>query len=137
LKADHHMHVASPELCRLVGECLPSNNPPAVFAADAIRALDQAHVSKGVILSCAYLYGLPSLHLKPREIAALTRRENEFTAAQVAQYPTRLVGFLSVNPLQDSAIAEIRNWQGNRQLIGLKLHFTASAVDIRNLAERR
>jgi len=137
LRADHHMHVASAELCRLVGECLPSNHPPAVFAADAIRALDQAHVSKGVILSCAYLYGLPSLHLKPREIAALTRRENEFTAAQVAQYPTRLVGFLSVNPLQDSAIEEIRSWQGSRQLIGLKLHFTASAVDMRNTAERR
>jgi len=129
LRADHHMHVASPELCRLVAECLPSYHPPAVFAADAIRALDQAHVSKGVILSCAYLYGLPSLHLKSREIAELTRRENEFTAAQVAQYPTRLVGFLSVNPLQDSAIEEIRNWQGSRQLIGLKLHFTASAVD--------
>jgi len=48
------MHLASPELCRLVGECLPSNDPPAVFAADAVRALDQAHVSKGVILSCAY-----------------------------------------------------------------------------------
>lgn len=90
-----------------------------------------------MILSCAYLYGLPSLHLKPREIAALTRRENEFTAAQVAQYPTRLVGFLSVNPLQDSAIEEIRSWQGSRQLIGLKLHFTASAVDMRNTAERR
>ena len=121
-RADHHMDLASPELCRLVGECLPSNDPPAVFAADAVRALDQAHVSKGVILSCAYLYGLPSLHLKPREIAALTRCENEFTAAQVAQYPTRLVGFLSVNPLQDSAIEEIRNWQRSRQLIGLKLH---------------
>ena len=89
------MHLASPELCRLVDECLPSNDPPAVFAADAVRVLDQAHVYKGVILSCAYLYGMPSLHLKPREIAALTRRENEFTAEQVAQFPTRLVGFLS------------------------------------------
>jgi len=131
------MHLASPELCRLVGECLPSNDPPAVFAADAVRALDHAHVSKGVILSCAYLYGMPSLHLKPHEIAALTRRENEFTAEQVAQFPTRLVGFLSVNPLYDSAIEEIRSWQGSRQLIGLKLHLTASAVDMRNTVERR
>ena len=54
-RADHHMHLASPHLCGLVGECLESNNPPAVFAADAIRALDHGHVSKGVILSCAYL----------------------------------------------------------------------------------
>ena len=136
-RADHHMHLASPGLCRLVGECLPSNNPPAVFAADAIFALDQGHVSKGVILSCAYLYGLPSLHLKPPELAAMTRRENEFTAAQVALFPQRLVGFLSVDPLADSAIDEIRHWRGNHQLVGLKLHFTASAVDIRSPRQRR
>jgi predicted TIM-barrel fold metal-dependent hydrolase len=136
-RADHHIHLASADLCRLVGECLPSNHPPAVFASDAVRALDEAHVSKGVILSCAYLYGLPSLHLTPREIAEHTRRESEFTAAEVAKYPTRLVGFLSVNPLQDSAIDEIRHWQGSHELIGLKLHFTASAVHIRSSAERR
>jgi len=136
-RADHHMHLASPELCHLVGECLASNKPPAVFAADAVKALDRAHVSKGVILSCAYLYGLASLHLKPAEVAAMTRKENEFTAAQVAQYPARLVGFLSVDPLADSAIEEIRHWHGSRQLIGLKLHFTASSVHIRNDAERR
>jgi hypothetical protein len=136
-RADHHMHLASPELCHLVGECLASNKPPAVFATDAVIALDRAHVSKGVILSCAYLYGLASLHLKPAEVAAMTRKENEFTAAQVAQYPARLVGFLSVDPLADSAIEEIRHWHGSRQLIGLKLHLTASSVDIRNDAKRR
>jgi predicted TIM-barrel fold metal-dependent hydrolase len=130
------MHLASPGLCGLVGECLPSNDPPAVFASDAIRALDQAHVSKGVILSCAYLYGLPSLHLKPAEVTLMTRRENEFTAAQVARYPERLVGFLSVDPLAESAIDEIRHWRGSHQLIGLKLHFTASAVDIRSARDR-
>jgi predicted TIM-barrel fold metal-dependent hydrolase len=130
------MHLASPELCRLVDECLPSNNPPAVFAADALRVLDEAHVSKGVILSCAYLFGLPSLRLNSADLAAMTRRENEFTAAQVAQYPTRLVGFLSVDPLADSAIDEVRHWRGSQQLIGLKLHFTASAVDVRNAGQR-
>jgi predicted TIM-barrel fold metal-dependent hydrolase len=136
-RADDHVHLASPELCRLVGECLPANHPPAVYAADAIRALDEADVSKGVILSCAYLYGLPSLHLTPHQIADGTRRENEFTAAEVAKYPTRLVGFLSVDPLQDSAIDEIRHWQGKGQFVGLKLHFTASAVNLRNAGRRR
>src|SRR5262252_7583357 len=67
----------------------------------------------------------------------MTRPQNEFTAAQVAQYPTRLIGFLSVDPLADSAIDEIRHWRGSRQLIGLKLHFTASAVNVRSAAERR
>jgi predicted TIM-barrel fold metal-dependent hydrolase len=136
-RADHHMHLASAELCRLVGECLPSNDPPAVFASDAVHALDEARVAMGVILSCAYLYGLPSLHLTSNDIAAKTRRENEFTAAEVAQYPTRLVGFLSVNPLQMSAIDEIRHWSGSRVLVGLKLHFPASAVHMRDPSERR
>ena len=136
-RADHHMHLASAELCQLVGECLDSNHPPAVLASDAVHALDQANISKGVILSCAYLFGLPSLHLNPAEIAERTRRENEFTAEEVAKYPTRLVGFLSVNPLQDSAIDEIRHWKGSRLLVGLKLHFTASGVDIRNRVDRR
>lgn len=131
------MHLASQELCALVGECLESNKPPAVYAADAVRALDDAHVSRGVILSCAYLYGLPSLHVKPRELAAKIRQENEFTAEEVAKYPGRLVGFLSVDPLANSAIDEIHHWRGSRKLIGLKLHFTASAVNIRDAAERR
>jgi predicted TIM-barrel fold metal-dependent hydrolase len=136
-RADHHMHLASADLCRRVGECLPSNHPPAVYAADAVRALDDANVSKGVILSCAYLFGLPSLHLSAKDIAKRTRMENEFTAAEVAKYPARLVGFLSVNPLQDSALDEIRHWQGSRLLIGLKLHFTASAVNIRSEQDRK
>ena len=135
-RADHHMHLASPGLCGLVGECLATNHPPAVYAADAIRALDEGGVSKGVVLSCAYLYGLPSLHLKPAELAAMTRRENEFTAAQVALYPERLVGFLSVDPLAESAIDEVRHWRGSRRLTGLKLHLTASAVNIRSARER-
>ncbi len=135
-RADHHMHLASPRLCGLVGECLESNHPPAVYAADAIRALDEGRVSKGVVLSCAYLYGLQPLHLKPAELASVIRQENEFTAAQIAQYPDRLVGFLSVNPLAESAIDEIHHWRGSHQLIGLKLHFTASAVDIRSARER-
>jgi predicted TIM-barrel fold metal-dependent hydrolase len=136
-RADHHMHLASAELCALVGECLPSNQPPAVFAADAVNALNQGRVGKGVMLSCAYLYGLPSLHLKPRELAAKTRQENEFTAAQIAPYPTRLVGFLSVNPLAESAVDEIRYWRGSTRLVGLKLHFFASGVNLRNARDRQ
>ena len=135
-RADHHMHVTSPELCGLVGECLESNHPPAVFAADAVRALDEAHVSKGVILSCAYVFGLPSLHMKSGDLATMIRRENEFTAGQVAQYSNRLVGFFSVDPLADSAIDEVRHWRGSRQMIGLKLHFTATGVDIHNAEQR-
>lgn len=66
----------------------------------------------------------------------MTRRENEFTAAQVGQYSNRLVGFPSVDPLADSAIDEVQHWRGNQRLTGLKVHFTASAVDVRSAAQR-
>jgi predicted TIM-barrel fold metal-dependent hydrolase len=134
---DHHMHLASPALCRLVDDCLASNAPAAVFALDAIHALDDAGIARGVILSCAYLFGMESLHVPPDEIPVLTRRENEFTANQIAQYPHRLVGFFSVDPLQPSAIAEIVHWQSSSRLIGLKLHLPASGVNLRNESHRR
>jgi predicted TIM-barrel fold metal-dependent hydrolase len=131
-RADHHMHLASVDLCQRVGECLESNTPSAVYGVDAVRALDEGQVKRGVALSCAYLYGLRSLRLPPESVAMLTRRENEFTAAQVRKFPDRLVGFLSVDPLDPSAIAEIDHWRDDPVLRGLKLHLTASGVDLRN-----
>jgi predicted TIM-barrel fold metal-dependent hydrolase len=135
-RADHHLHLASPGLCKLVGECLPTHDPPAVYAADAVRALDDSGIAKGVVLSCAYLYGLADLKLPGREIAAQVREENEFTASEVRRYPGRLVGFLSVDPLQPSAEDEIRHWAGSRELVGVKIHFSASAVNLRDAGQR-
>jgi predicted TIM-barrel fold metal-dependent hydrolase len=135
-RADHHMHLASADICERMGACADRNEPPAVYAADAVAALDEAGVSKGVVFSFAYAYGHESLALDPRAVAEWTRRENEFTAAEVAQFPARLVGFLSVDPLEESAAEEIRHWRGSRALIGLKLHFAASGVDVRNAAHR-
>ena len=141
-RADHHMHLSSPDLCRRMDKCfdcgcLDSNHPPAVLAADAVRVLDAAHVSKGVILSSAYLYGLHSLHLPPSEQAKQIRLENAFTAAEASKYPKRLVAFLSVNPLQDTAVDELRYWAAKSQFVGLKLHFRASAVNLRSAAHRK
>jgi predicted TIM-barrel fold metal-dependent hydrolase len=136
LRADHHMHLASADLCARVGECLDSNDPPAVYAVDAVRALDEGRVDKGVVLSSAYLYGLDSLRLAPAEVARLTRAENEFTAAQIAAHPDRLVGFLSVDPLEPAAVAEIEHWRGSSALRGLKLHFAAASVDLKRESDR-
>ncbi len=38
-RADHHMHLASADICERVGDCLPDRDPPTVLAADAVRAL--------------------------------------------------------------------------------------------------
>ncbi len=143
-RADHHVHLSSADLCgRLRAsdcpdcECIESNHPPAVLASDAIRALDAAGVSRGVVLSSAYLYGMSSLHLSRQEIARNVRLENEFTAAEVRKSPKRLVAFFSVDPLQDSALEEVRYWSDRSEFVGLKLHFKASAVDIRSADHRK
>jgi predicted TIM-barrel fold metal-dependent hydrolase len=135
-KADHHVHLASPDLCRRVGDCLGSNNPPAVYATDAVRALDVAGVAKGVVLSCAYLYGLRDLNLTSAEVARWTRLENEFTANEVTKFPGRLAGFLSLDPLQPSALDELAHWRGSAALGGLKLHFATNGVDLGDASHR-
>lgn len=131
------MHLGSPDICKRIGDCLSSNDPPAIFGADAVAVLDAANVSRGVVFSSAYLYGLASLHLDPAEVDRWIRRENEFTAAQVRRHADRLVGFLSVDPMQPSAVDEIRHWRGSPDLIGVKLHLTASGVRIRDAEPRR
>jgi hypothetical protein len=35
------MHLGSVDVCERVGECLPSNDPPAVFGSDEVAALDK------------------------------------------------------------------------------------------------
>jgi predicted TIM-barrel fold metal-dependent hydrolase len=79
---------------------------------------------------------LRSLHLSASEIAKKTRTENEFTAREVAKFPTRLVALLSLDPLQNSAIDELDYWAAKSQFVGVKLHFTASSVNIRHAADR-
>lgn len=134
-RADHHMHLATADLCERLGtkleECLHQDNgPSAVYGSDVVRVLDQGRVGRGVIFSGAYLYGFADLGLSPDEVATWIRRENEFTAGEVARYPKRLVGFLSVDPLMPSAVQEIEHWRGSTLLVGLKLHFRANGIDL-------
>jgi predicted TIM-barrel fold metal-dependent hydrolase len=135
-RADHHMHVASPDICARLGDCVEDHDPAVVSADDAIAALDAASIARGVVFSSAYLYGLPALGLDSREIAQRVRQENEFTAAEVTRAGGRLVGFLSIDPLSPSAIAELEAWRDSELLVGLKLHFTASAVDLHDSDHR-
>lgn len=130
------MHLGSVDLCERTGDCLPSNEPPAIFGADVVAALDDANIEHGVVFSSAYLYGLASLDLEAGAVARWMRRENEFTAAEVAKFPDRLVGFLSVDPLQAAAVDELRHWRGNLELVGVKLHLSASAVDVQSEPDR-
>jgi predicted TIM-barrel fold metal-dependent hydrolase len=143
--ADHHMHLrsqsvyeATAALCAVFGKqacSLPDAQHAVLGAADALASLDDAHVGNGVVLSMAYLFGSPYLSTQHYDVARMTRAENEFVADQVERTHGRLIGFFSVDPLNSSAADEVRYWSADRRMRGLKMHFTSSAVNLRDAAQ--
>jgi len=101
-------------------------------AKDAIEALDQAGIRRGLVLSIAYLFGDPELTVENER--AKVRAENEYVAEQVALYPDRLAGACSVNPLKDYAIEEIEICHADPRIADLKLHLANSGVNLKNPA---
>ena len=102
-----------------------------INADDLIALLDAAGIRRAVVLSVAYILG------DPKGTAAdeyeKVKAENEWTSAQVARFPERLVGFCSINPLKHYAEAELARCAKDPQLRrGLKLHFANSRVDYHN-----
>lgn len=102
----------------------------AVTAERVIDALDRAGLEQAVVLSNAYMFGMPELEFEDEH--ARVRAENDFVAAQAARNPERLAGFFSVDPLADYALQEIERCAGDERLTGLKLHLANSGVDLRN-----
>jgi uncharacterized protein len=84
------------------------------------------------LLSLGYMFGMPELAGTPSDSPDLVRAENRYVADEVQHYPERLVGFFSVNPLADYALAEVTYWAGRGELAGLKLQLANSNVDLRN-----
>jgi predicted TIM-barrel fold metal-dependent hydrolase len=99
--------------------------------AQLISELDAAHIRYAAVLSTAYWFG-SAFRPPEADAQAKTQAENDWTAAQVAQFPNRLAAFCSFNPLQDFALAELNRCADSGGFAGLKLHFGNSAVDLRN-----
>ena len=129
--ADHHQHLFSPELAALMSTTPPVAQAKPRTADDLIAQLDAARIKRAVVLSTAYIFEQPS-----RQAAAAAeklRRENDWTAQQVARFPDRLIGFCSLNPLKDYALDELARCARDPNLRrGLKLHFGNSVVDYHN-----
>jgi predicted TIM-barrel fold metal-dependent hydrolase len=129
---DHHQHLFSPAFVALVGT--PENGIHAITARDLVAMLDSAGIRQAVVLSTAYTYGSPSR--KVDDEYAKVQAENDWTSREVAQYPTRLVGFCGVNPLKDYALAEIDRCARDPVLRrGLKMHFGNSDVRLEDSAD--
>jgi predicted TIM-barrel fold metal-dependent hydrolase len=123
---DYHQHLLSPSAAKL------GSLPKPLTARDLIALLDAAGVRRALVLSLAYQYGNPNRPLVADEYAEV-RRENDWTAHQVAEYPDRLRAFCGVDPLKPYAIAEIQRCAKDAYLHhGLKLHFGNSDVDMDN-----
>lgn len=123
--ADHHQHLFSPAMAALLDDAAA---PFAPLDADQLVALlDAAGVTRAVLLSTGYIAGAPARQLA--DAAARIRAENEWTAAQAARYPGRLVAFCGLNPLRDDALAELERCAADpRTRGGIKLHFANSDV---------
>jgi uncharacterized protein len=98
-----------------------------ITADDLIANMDEAGVDRAVVLSVAYWFGDP-----PSGNLEKTRAENDWTAAQVARYPDRLVAFCGISPLRDYAVAEVRRCGRALRMKGIKMHFRSDEVDILN-----
>ena len=128
---DHHQHLFSPGVVALV----PGRKP--VLAVDLVKALDSAGIRRAAVLSVAYQFGNPNLPAVEDEYAKV-KAENDWTAAQAAQFPDRLRAVCSFNPLKDYALEELdRCAKDSRLRSGIKLHFgnsdaAARVVTIRN-----
>lgn len=124
-RVDHHQHLFSPAVAQLT-------SLSTISADQLVALLDSAGVEQAVVLSMAYTWGSASRPPVPNE-SERAREENDWTAAQVARHPKRLIGFCSVNPRRDYALAEIARCASNPLLSnGLKIHVGNSDVDLDN-----
>jgi uncharacterized protein len=127
--ADYHQHLFSPDIAALIFP--DSSKPMSLTARDLIPLLDSAAIRRALVLSVAYMYGSPKR--KIQDEYAKVRAENDWTGAQAAQYPDRLLAFCGFNPLKDYAVQELERCAKDPHLRGgIKLHFGNSDVQIDN-----
>ena len=121
---DYHQHLFSPA----VGKLAPGMEP--LTATDLGSLLHAAGIRKALVLSVANQFSNPNKPKVENEYEHV-KAENDWTSQQVAQYPNRLRGFCSVNPLKEYALTEIARCAKDPNLhFGLKLHFGNSDIDL-------
>lgn len=128
--ADYHQHLFSPALAVLMSPAPPAKPFQAITASDLVALLDAAGIKRALVLSAAYIWSQP--RRKVENDYEKVKSDNDWTAEQVALYPSRLVGFCSTNPVREWALEEMARCAKNPNFHGLKLHFGNSVVDYHN-----
>jgi hypothetical protein len=141
--ADNHMNVLSPAAVRalkIMCKKLGSKCPPGIVkepsgGEDAVHALDSAGARVGVLLSPAYFFGAPEMASAGLNVEKETRAENAYVVAQAKAHCSRLVAFISVDPLSPGALKEINYWGRVGGATGLNLHLANSNFHFRSPSE--
>lgn len=132
---DHHVHVISPTLIahwKSVGMRFSRSD---IEYGDPDEVMKIVGTDRAIAVSMAHLYGsewLSELETVRKHEADAVREENDFVANCVKKSRGRMCGFFSANPLGDYAMKEYERCLKVKQLVGLKLHFPANAIDINN-----
>ena len=120
---------------RIAGETVTGIGPRVepIDADRLVALMDEAGTRRAAVLSLGYSWGSPNRNLENERDKV--RAANDWTSAQVARHPSRLVGFCGVNPLRDYALEEIdRCARDPRLRNGLKLHVGNSVVALGDTA---
>ena len=135
-RVDHHQHLLSPSTIELLnagaarlGRPSRARGETPVTAKRLIAMLDATGIERAVVLSNGYYFD--GIRRGP-ETYPLVQAENDWTAQEVAGFPSRLIAFCSFNPLQDHAIVELERCARSGAFKGVKLHFGTSLVDLKN-----
>src|SRR4051812_16671131 len=107
---DAHAHsISGPGLAYRTVTGVPQGDDSPVDGAALIRRMDADGRRRPPVLATAYQMSPDAYGTRTSESAeyARVRAENDFTAAECAQHPDRLVPFLSVNPKRGYAVDEV------------------------------
>lgn len=130
---DAHAHTSSALLLayRAMSTASARRESPTGGTA-LIRAMDADGIRRAFVLSTAYQMAADAFGTRTSETAEYerVRLENDFTAAECARYPDRLLPFLSVNPKRGYAVDEVDRCV-EQKMRGLKLHLWNSLLDTR------
>jgi predicted TIM-barrel fold metal-dependent hydrolase len=140
VRVDHHVHLNSPAITAFLPEFCASVKryggcDPALVAphspADLLAAMDRAGIRRAAVLSDGYLAESPLMNPQRPDAADIMRAANDWTVGLARQYPERFFAFVAVDPIRPPALPEIARWRGNSAVTGIKLHLTASGIDLR------
>jgi uncharacterized protein len=131
---DHHQHLLSPAMA----DAAKGEQP--ITAEKLIAMLDEAGIERAVVLSNAFRSGEPGVPAAAGEYAKVIA-ENNWTAAEAAKFPKRLIAFCGIDPLKGYALTEIARCAGDKRFgRGIKLQLGWSMVrldDAANVAATR